>query len=80
MLRNTEGKMHDFSKESREDLKELFRCLSKSLEQMNQLPHEMVAMYTSESNVEDTKRLKAFWAEYLEYLAKLVREVSPSRP
>lgn len=72
--------MFDFSNENREGLAILFEGLCNSYNRMNQLPHEMVAMFTSKQDEEDTKKLKAFWSGYLEYLAKLVREVSPSHP
>ena len=72
--------MQDFSKEPRENLVELFRVLSRSLERMNQLPHEMVALFISKSGKEDEAYIKGFWAEYLEYLAKLIREASPLYP
>lgn len=72
--------MFDFTKETREDLVLMFRDLEHSLERHNRLPHEMVAMSTIKSNEKDAARFKAFWAEYLEYLAKLVREASPFYP
>ena len=72
--------MFDFSKESREDLVELFHCLHRSLDRMNQLPHEMVAMFISRQSEDRVEKLRSFWAEYLEYLAKMVREVSPLFP
>ena len=72
--------MFDFTKESREELAETFRALNRSLENMDQLPHEMVAMFMSRQDEKQREKLKCYWAEYLEYLAKLVREVSPLFP
>lgn len=69
--------MFDFSNENREGLAILFEGLCNSYNRMNQLPHEMVAMFISYEDEEDANKLKSFWADYLEYLAKLVRKASP---
>lgn len=79
-LKNTVIAMVDFSKETREDLVGLFKGLARTLDQMNQLPHEMVSMFISKQDDKTVFKLKEFWAGYLEYLAKLVREVSPLYP
>ncbi len=72
--------MFDFSKETRDTLVGMFNDLHNSLSQMNQLPHEMVAMFISKQDEKTVYNLKEFWAGYLEHLAKLVREASPLYP
>lgn len=54
-----------------------FDALVNHYKGMGMLPHEMVRwqMEIATGTQEERLRLRDFWAEYLEQLAKLVREV-----